>query len=261
MNYYQVLGVQQTASHAEIKKAFRRLAVMYHPDKNPDPQAESIFKIINEAYDVLDDPIRRRNYDLALQGVSIEVTESAPRHRDPAYRPRRPGSYRPSESQRLRELMLRFLPVANKCSWFCFILCLVLLIDYELPPKVTQEEIVKVTITRSYSRNSSTTWWVIHTSGGLSVDLPYVQSDNFLQGMKIEVRASRFLRIPFQVATGSQHVKIAKTIYGNFIFAPFALLIISGLGVAARNNLDYGFNLGVTSFVILMFLIFIILVL
>ena len=261
MNYYQVLGVQQTASHTEIKKAFRRLAVMYHPDKNPDPQAENIFKTINEAYDVLNDPVSRRNYDLAIQGVSIEIGEPARSHRDPAYRPRRPGVYRPSESQRLRELMTKFLPIANKCSWFCFLFCLGLLIDYKLPASVTQESIVNVSISRSYSRNSSTTWWVIHTSGGVTVDLPYVQSDNFLQGMKIEVQASRFLKIPIQVQAGTQRVKIAKTIYGNFIFAPFALLIISALGVAARNNVDYGFNLGVTSFVILMFLIFIILVL
>lgn len=63
-DYYKVLGASKNSSQAEIKKKFRKLAVKYHPDKNPDnKEAEKNFKEINEAYEVLGDPEKRRKYD------------------------------------------------------------------------------------------------------------------------------------------------------------------------------------------------------
>ncbi|HUL03751.1 MAG TPA: J domain-containing protein [Gemmatimonadales bacterium] len=63
-DYYQLLGVSETATPDEIKKAFRRLAKQHHPDRNPDkPQSAERFKEINEAHDVLSDPEKRRKYD------------------------------------------------------------------------------------------------------------------------------------------------------------------------------------------------------
>ncbi|UKL14472.1 DnaJ C-terminal domain-containing protein [Dissulfurimicrobium hydrothermale] len=63
-DYYKVLGVSKTATPDEIKKAFRRLAMKYHPDKNKgDRAAEERFKEINEAYAVLSDPEKKKQYD------------------------------------------------------------------------------------------------------------------------------------------------------------------------------------------------------
>ncbi len=63
-DYYQTLGVAKTASEQEIKKAFRKLAQQYHPDKNPgDKEAERRFKEVNEAYSVLSDSEKRSQYD------------------------------------------------------------------------------------------------------------------------------------------------------------------------------------------------------
>lgn len=62
--YYEILGVPRNATQAEIKKAFRSLALKYHPDRNPgNKEAEEKFKEINEAYSVLSDPEKRANYD------------------------------------------------------------------------------------------------------------------------------------------------------------------------------------------------------
>lgn len=64
IDYYKVLGVGKDASQDEIKKAYRRLAVQYHPDKNKEnPQAEERFKEVSEAYSVLGDAEKRRKYD------------------------------------------------------------------------------------------------------------------------------------------------------------------------------------------------------
>jgi curved DNA-binding protein len=63
-DYYKILGVSKTAAADDIKKAFRKLAVKYHPDKNPgDKAAEEKFKEINEANEVLSDPEKRKKYD------------------------------------------------------------------------------------------------------------------------------------------------------------------------------------------------------
>src|SRR5262249_9855124 len=63
-DYYEVLGVSRDASEADIKKAYRKLARQHHPDRNPgDKQAESRFKEVQEAYDVLGDKNKRTQYD------------------------------------------------------------------------------------------------------------------------------------------------------------------------------------------------------
>jgi curved DNA-binding protein len=63
-DYYKTLGVSRKASQDEIKKAYRKLAVKYHPDKNPDDkETENRFKEINEAHEVLKDPEKRKKYD------------------------------------------------------------------------------------------------------------------------------------------------------------------------------------------------------
>ena len=63
-DYYDVLGVSKTASEDEIKKAYRKIAIKYHPDRNPgDKDAEEKFKEAAEAYDVLHDPQKRQQYD------------------------------------------------------------------------------------------------------------------------------------------------------------------------------------------------------
>lgn len=63
VDYYSVLGVSSDSNEEEIRRAYKRLALRYHPDKNPDADAEDKFKQIAQAYDVLTDPEKRTIYD------------------------------------------------------------------------------------------------------------------------------------------------------------------------------------------------------
>ena len=96
-DYYKILGVPRNATADEIKKAFRKLAVKYHPDKNPgDKSAEDMFKSITEANDVLSDPERRRKYDEV--GENWKYYEQMHRQQNGGQRSRPSGGGRQQES-------------------------------------------------------------------------------------------------------------------------------------------------------------------
>jgi DnaJ family protein B protein 4 len=66
-NFYEILGVSQDATEAEIKKAYRQLSLKYHPDRNPSDEAKSTFQKIGEAYETLSDPEKRNQYNHQLR--------------------------------------------------------------------------------------------------------------------------------------------------------------------------------------------------
>ena len=106
-DYYRILGVPPNADESEIKKAYRTLALQYHPDRNPgDRHAEERFKNIAEAYGVLIDPEKRRIFDLSLHNGA----GSGERNRF-SYKPEdvfRDVFHNPRDSEFLRELRREF---------------------------------------------------------------------------------------------------------------------------------------------------------
>jgi len=87
VDHYQVLGIPRSASAAEIKSAFKKLALRYHPDRNPDyPAAEEKFKEINRSYQILSDSYKKHQYDLVYNYQSIPVSPRRSTYR-PFYYP------------------------------------------------------------------------------------------------------------------------------------------------------------------------------
>jgi len=77
MNFYAILGVSQYAKYKEIKAAYRRLALKYHPDRNNSPVSENSIKIINAAFEVLSDKDKRKHYDEKLANNSSSHPSSS----------------------------------------------------------------------------------------------------------------------------------------------------------------------------------------
>lgn len=76
INYYHILNLNRNAKVSEIKKAYRKLALLYHPDVNQSKNANEKFIMINKAYNTLIDPQKRKQYDLSLDlGITIDILQ------------------------------------------------------------------------------------------------------------------------------------------------------------------------------------------
>jgi DnaJ-class molecular chaperone len=102
-NFYKILGVKMTATKEEIKKAYRKLALQYHPDKNPDnKEAEEKFKKISEAHENLIDDTKRAKHDFELQ--QEEIRQEQLRQQE---RARQEAEKRAKMQQELKETFMR----------------------------------------------------------------------------------------------------------------------------------------------------------
>jgi hypothetical protein len=256
-DYYALLGLSRNASAASIKSAYRKLAIQYHPDKNPDPTAEQIIKEINEAYDVLSDPVKKNIYDNKTINPLEEVlkTEPQPRHRDPAYRRKRPATFYKSERERLLELMVLYHPFTRKVIIITFSISIFFMVDFLLPARLTRDVITGLDLKTTHSRGGTDFWYIIFTKQGYAIDIQYRFSDYLRIGQPVTIVSSCLLNIPLKINVQSQQIRIWKSIYGNFIFAPIALLLTASRGMYFRKNAEYGFNMAVVNILVLIFTI------
>jgi hypothetical protein len=250
-----VLGLTSTASALEIKTRFRQLVVQYHPDKNSSPGAASRIREINEAYDVLGDPNKKIQYDYRRSNLVFQQ-QSTPVHRDPAYHRARTHRRPTVSSQYL--MMQQCMPFVTKLIYFALVFCAFLTLDFVLPRKVQEEIVVDkrshIARTRGRSYHSSD---IIYTNKGTTFEIDLESTGPLTDGKVIFVSYTRIQNIPIRVADGVFFsVRVPVTIFGNFIFAPIILLILSLLGYYFRKNVNMAFNLGTTIFFILLLCIY-----
>jgi curved DNA-binding protein CbpA len=254
-DYYQILGVTPTATASDIKRAYRKLALIYHPDRNPDPAAEQFFKEVNEAYDVLSDVQQRSWYDFKQQTPQVEsVIQQQPRkHRDPAYRRKYNPNVRPAHASSRAELIRKYHPYFKWTNWFGIFLMIVFAFDYTLPMSVYEEKITAIKYAFEQGHGHDV---LITNNHKISVG---THADDFYIGTPLKIEITPLLRVIRNITntkTGSEFYP--QNIYSAAMFLPFLLFVSSILGLLVRNRIDHSFNISVTSGVLIIFVLYLI---
>ncbi len=242
------MGLHIYATESEIKQAYRKLALQFHPDKNPSAEAEAIFKEINEAYETLGDIHRKFTYDQLLRGVSPVAPADSTPHRDPRYRPRPPGSFsRKTKRQELLEVMNGYLKYALLISRLSLVFAVALAFDFLLPTTKTEREVVSTSYRKEYRSGQS---MQLNLKDGEAIRLSREDVQEFGRGAKIFIYGSSLFGVPITIENEKTHfkAKIPVAIYGNFIFCPLTMLITSLLGAFYWKGVEFRFNLGVVNF-------------
>ena len=247
-NYYFILGVTIYANESDIKQAYRKLALQFHPDRNPSPEAEAIFKEINEAYETLGDRNKKTSYDLLLRGIAPAASTYTKPHRDPRYRPRPPGSFsRKSKRQELLEVMNDYLRYALFSSRVALVFAVVLVLDFSLPKNKTQQQVISTSFKRELRGGGS---FQLNLQDGEVLNLSRTEVMAFNKGTSVFIYRSSWFDIPMKVENEktSYQAKIPVAIYGNFIFCPLVMIITSLLGSFYWKGVEFRFNLGIVNF-------------
>lgn len=249
-DYYGILGVPPSAGELEIKRAFRKLAVRYHPDKNPSPEARPVFHDINEAYDVLSDPEKRTRYDARRENPFAEIiSEPVVQHRDPAYRRRRPRPPAEKEPPASFMLMQEYLPYMMWVSRIGLLTTIVFFLDFFLPYRQIEERIRSIDAVRF---RSGIAYHMIETESGRRIKLYEFKADNFTNEPAIRAEVTRIFRSVITVSnTAGTYEEWVAYMYSTLIFFPVVLFVISLLAFIYRHRTEFCFSLNVAGFILL----------
>lgn len=257
VDYYELLRVSKSASAEEIKRAYRQLAILLHPDKNPHPDAAAGFRSITEAYQVLIDPEQKKIYDAELE-IEQLIKSKGPAYRDPAYRrTAKNNEPRPRVINPEKEFVRKLRPAAVWTIRICFVLCLLLFVDYILPSQKIQEEVildeVLIQQTMRFVRQHT-----LETKSGHHFSVNYPDNLEFRKEPQIIAETSGLFNLIKSISTQSGHFKInaLASLYGNFKFAPIILLLLTAAGLLIQTTDELKFNIALVSLLLALLNIF-----
>jgi curved DNA-binding protein CbpA len=249
-NYYAILGVPHTASQDDIKRAFRRLAVKFHPDKNPTPEAEDLFKEITEAYDVLSDWEKRKLYDLRWENPFAATAEPPKKpHRDPRYRPKPPG-YKPPKTHTIQDTMAEYLPYFRYVCWTGIVLAVLIGLDFVIPYKERTENLVGVT--EVVGTKNQFRYFIFHPESGKEIKVYNYTSRYLTEEKRIVFHETLIFRTVMYLSDVGPVLQIkVGYLYRGLSFFPLLLFVSSVMGVSIRTSVEFPFNLSILSSVLI----------
>ncbi len=203
--YYEKFGIKETASTEEIKKAYRKLALKYHPDKNGgDKQSENIFKNINNIYEILSDPTSRIKYDGELRRKRESDKQSSikyqsnqtnnsqqnpqkpytpPYQGEPKEEPKKEPKYeykkKPKQEEKGKPFFLKIKSVFEKAFYmFAFLVVILVIITILNRWQAKPENRLKKDETESYKAKDGYKYWLNNKKTNYESDLNTATSKN-----------------------------------------------------------------------------------
>lgn len=227
MDYYQILGVSRNATQTEIRNAYRKLAKIYHPDRNSSDYAKTYIQLINEAYETLSDTEKRTQYD--RPAFTFEAPQSP--KEDPRETLRKENFKRWQERERVKrqeeEAYKKYaFSQFKKFNMLIIAWALLLVLDeYILPPRVSEQVVLEARSVRSGRRGSETNFLVRTDDYVLAIPISALDHSS---GSILTIEASRVLNIPLRV-TGKDNTihEVRRTILAFIAPVPLILLITS----------------------------------
>ncbi|MDN5201980.1 DnaJ domain-containing protein [Fulvivirgaceae bacterium BMA10] len=252
-DYYKILEIRSGASHDEVKKAYRRLAVRYHPDKNKYEGANALFNEINEAYQVLGDAKKRAAYDESIVALSAFVYSQ---YRT-SYTYRRNGNIRADKKAQAKQRIKPYLRYFYIISKVGLIFGLLLFADASLPMNSQEESLEQMIkeqdLAKAYERyklNGVSSSAILRTKEGSKMEIDKGDLLAFITSPKILVYRSAIFSEFMKVETFHDPPRVAGAYYnihGFFIFLPALLVITSVIGIFYHRSPEFDLNVTLVS--------------
>ena len=254
MTLYDILGITQAASEQEIKKAYRKLALQYHPDKNKSADATEKFNLIQQAYDVLSNSQLRAHYDYTLvfgtqQNTLEEEVTFRNNHRNPRYRARSNYQHADKGPTERYVAMVSVLGYFKKINYLSIALLLFIVTDYFLPHKTEKLEIADVMQRRS---GNQYIYYLVFTNGG-KLDFPRNSEIFLYRGDDLFIHYSWLTETLIEIELPRTTLSYTNfpTIYANFSFVPILLAFLTFLSIIFQKKTEFAFSLGIINIFLL----------
>lgn len=234
-DYYCLLKVARNAGPDEIRRAYRRMAILLHPDKNPHPQASDGFRAVTEAWEVLGDPVKKAIYDGMLAN---EETVQPVRHRDPAYR--RPPWQRPApRPDPDAALLKRLYGYSGYLIRAALIFTFLLMADFFMPENIMSDEVVRDQRTLHHH--------ILYTREGHQFNVMFPQNKVFHREPVIRAHVSPLLGFLKGIETESGYrFGNYPSLYLNFFFLPLLTGVLTVIALFfIRKEGEARFNLAI----------------
>ncbi|GGE98573.1 J domain-containing protein [Hymenobacter cavernae] len=286
-NYYQILELPNYAPAADIRRAYRRLVLITHPDRTPDLAAHDRYLAINEAYEVLSHPVRRQYYDALLRQpavpVKVEASPAEELHPDPAMRRR--GRRRPQLTvpttqplhMRYAAEFGRIVPRLRIVAGLSLVLALLVMVDFLRTKILPNEAVQDFEYVHELGQNNAATYFVVSTqhakfevepTTSLTKDdrVTVYQTPWFGKVRQVSLYSEQLKGVQLQLEGNpevsravmdelSKGVHLRPHSFG-YAWVLLALVVGSGVGIFYPPlRIDHAFNLGFVNSVALLLLI------
>ncbi|MBL6447981.1 DnaJ domain-containing protein [Fulvivirga sp. 29W222] len=227
-DYYSILQVNREASKKEIKEAYRKLALLYHPDTSSQPGTSEKFHDISEAYEVLENEEKRLQYDSLLRSIESTAHKIYKKKK----RPQPHSTAEQLTKEEYDESIRPYLKYSILLSRVAFAFCMFLFLDYYLPSKTTLD--IVSAVEKNYTNTSSYDLAIeVFIGNGTGLRIPDDYHDYFKAGDSVALKRTLITNTAINITKKARFatpIRAYNNIYGPKMFLVYILATCSLLG-------------------------------